>query len=88
MTVPTDQCLDPENGKIFAVSYVIIFVFHPDLHIEHVIIERSFEHSLKSLADLSYLMQKQHKFSKTKNDDTFERLRAICQCEKWQGCNF
>ena len=25
----TDKCFDPENRKIFAVHYVIIFAFHP-----------------------------------------------------------
>ena len=38
-TAPTDDCLDPENRKMFAVSYVIIFAFHPDLQLDRVIIE-------------------------------------------------
>ena len=54
-TAPTDECLDPENRKIFAVSYVIIFGFHPELNIDRVIIERSFGHSEHSLASLNYL---------------------------------
>ena len=29
-TAPTDECLKPENRKMFAVSYVIVFAFHPD----------------------------------------------------------
>ena len=48
----------PENRKMFTVSYVIIFAFHPDLHIDCVIIGCSFGHSLKRLADLSYLTRK------------------------------
>ena len=36
------------------------------LHIDRVIIECSFGHSLKSPADLSYLMRKQHKFKDEK----------------------
>ena len=51
---------------MFAVSYIIIFAFHPDLHIDHVIIECCFGHSLKRLADLSYLMRKQLKFKDKK----------------------
>ena len=47
---------------MFAVSYVIIFAFHPDLHINRVIIERSFGHSLERLADLSYSTREQLKF--------------------------
>ena len=26
----TDECLDPDNKKMFAVLYVTIFAFHPD----------------------------------------------------------
>ena len=66
-TAPTDQqWIDWENRKMFAVSYVIIFPFHPDLHIDHVIIERSFGHSLEKLADVSYLMRGQLKFKDKK----------------------
>ena len=56
---PADQQrIDSENRKTFAVSYVIICAFHPDLHINQVIIEGTFGHSLKTLVDLSYLMCK------------------------------
>ena len=44
-TAPTDDYIDPESRKMFAASYVIIFAFHPDLSLDHIIIERSFEHS-------------------------------------------
>ena len=62
-TAPTDQkWINPKNRKIFAISYVIIFAFHPDLHIECVIMKRSFGHSLEGLADLSYLTREQLRF--------------------------
>ena len=32
-TAPTDDCLDPENRRMFTVLHVIIFAFHPDLDI-------------------------------------------------------
>ena len=80
-TAPTAQrWIDPKNRKMFAVSYVIIFEFSPDLHIDRVIIERSFGHSLERLADLSYLTRKQLKFKDEKNVVTIERLHASCQC--------
>ena len=61
-TALTDQqWIDPENREMFAVSYAIIFTFHPDLHIDCVIIEHSFRYSLEKLADLSYLTCKQLK---------------------------
>ena len=73
MTASTDQqWLDPKNRKMFAVSYVIIFAFHPDLHIDRVIVERSFGHSLKGLADLSYLTLEQLKF---KDEKTMLQLK-------------
>ena len=33
-TAPTDSYLDPKNEEIFAISYVIIFAFHPDLNFD------------------------------------------------------
>ena len=43
---PTDSCLDPENREMFAISYVIIFAFRPELNFDRIIIERSFGYSL------------------------------------------
>ena len=40
---------------MFAVSYVIIFKFHPELEIDKFIIERSFGHSEYTLTSLNYL---------------------------------
>ena len=66
MALTDQQWLDLENRKMFAISYVIIFAFHPDLHIDCIIIEHSFEHSLKRLSDLSYLKHDQLKFKDRK----------------------
>ena len=41
-TAPTDNCFNPEQKKMFVVSYVIV---------DRVIIERNFEHSLKKIND-------------------------------------
>ena len=38
-TTPTDNCLDPETKKMNAVSYMIIFAFHPELEMKRIIIE-------------------------------------------------
>ena len=51
---------------MFAILYVIIFVFHPDLRTDCIIIEHSFGHSLQRLVDLSYLTRKQLKFNDEK----------------------
>ena len=71
-TVPTDDCLDPENAIMFAVSYVIIFTFHPELEIDKVIVERSFGHSEYTLTSLNYLNVDQLNF---KNNKTLLQLR-------------
>ena len=71
-TVPTDDCLDPENAKMFAVFYVIIFTFHPELEIDKVITERSFGHSEYTLTSLNYLTVAQLSF---KNNKALLQLR-------------
>ena len=63
---PTDECLDLDNKKIFAVLYVIIFAFHPDLDIDPVIIKCSFCHSRKKLISLNSLKHKQLDFKNNK----------------------
>ena len=54
-TVPTDESLDLESKKMFVVSYIIIFAFHPELDIDRVIIECSFGHYQHNLTGLNYL---------------------------------
>ena len=61
-TAPTDDCLGPESKKMFPVSYVIIFAFHPELQLDCVIIERSFGHSQMRFCSLNYLTSEQLKF--------------------------
>ena len=62
-TAPTDDCLDPDNRRMFAVFYVVIFAFHPELSFDRIIIERSFGHSLAQLCFLDYLTNEQLKFN-------------------------
>ena len=71
-TAPTDDCLDPETKKMNAVSYVIIFAFHPYLDIKRIIIERSFGHSIQKLTTIDYLTSEQLKYSDT---TTLKQLR-------------
>ena len=71
-TAPTDKCLDLENIKMLAVSYVTIFAFQPDLNIDLVIIERSFGQSREILTYLNYIMCKQLNF---KDNKTLLQLR-------------
>ena len=48
-----------------AVSYVIIFAFHPDLDMKRIIIERSFGHSIQKLTMIDCLTSEQLKYSDT-----------------------
>ena len=56
---PSDDYQDPEYRKMFAVSYAIVFAWHPDLNLERVIIKRSFGLNLNELTSLNYLTAEQ-----------------------------
>ena len=58
-TAPTDNCLDPEQKKMFVVSCVIIVAFHPTLNLDRIIIYRSFAHTLEQLSSIDYLSREQ-----------------------------
>ena len=58
-TAPTDNCLDPEQKKMFVVSYVMIVAFHSALQLDRVIIYRSFAHTLDQLSNIDYLTREQ-----------------------------
>ena len=61
-TAPTNSCFDPEEKKMFVVSYVIILAFHPTLKMDRVIIRSSFRHSLQQLTTIDYLKNDQMSF--------------------------
>ena len=52
-TAPTDNCLDPEQKKMFVVSYVIIVAFNPELNLDRIIIQRSFAHPMEQLTSFT-----------------------------------
>ena len=57
---------------MFAVSYLMIFAFHPELDIDCIIIKRSFRHLREKLTSLNYLTRKQLEF---KDRTTLLQLR-------------
>ena len=61
-TAPTDNFFDPEERKMFVVSYVLIVAFHPTFNLNRIITQRSYAHSLKELATLNYLSEDKTKF--------------------------
>ena len=61
-TAATDNFFDPEQKKMFVVSYVLIVAFHPALKLNRIIIQRSYAHSLEQLTSLNYFSEDQMKF--------------------------
>ena len=54
-TAPTDNCFDPEQKKMFVVSYVMIVAFHPELKLRYA-------HSIEQLTSLNYFTQEKINF--------------------------
>ena len=61
-TAPTDSCFDPEQKRMFVVSYVVVLAFHPTLKMNRIIIQHSFGHSLEKLTATGYLTNDQMSF--------------------------
>ena len=58
-TAPVDNYLDPEQKKMFAISYVMIVAFNAELNLDRIIIQRSFAHSVEQLSSLDYFTPEQ-----------------------------
>ena len=65
-TAPTDNYFDPEQTKIFVVSYTLIVCFHPKLNIQKIIVGRSYANSLNELTSISYFTADQLNFTDAK----------------------
>ena len=62
-TSPTDaDYLNPEDKKMFVVSYVIVVAFHPHFDFDRILIQRSVCHSKKELISINYLTREQFAF--------------------------
>ena len=62
-TSPTDsEWLDPEDKKMFVMSYVIVVAFHPHFEFDRVLIQRSVCHSKEELTSVNYLTREQFAF--------------------------
>ena len=58
-TAPTDNCFNPEQERMFVISYVIVFAFPPTFNLDHIVVQRSFGHSYKKLTTINYLTNDQ-----------------------------
>ena len=84
MPKATFHCLDPEQKKMFLVSYVMIVAFNPELNLDRIIIQRSFAHSIEQLTKLNYFTQEQITFIdqsliKILKDMAFEVAKRRCK---------
>ena len=61
-TAPTENCFNPEQKKMFVMSYVLIVSFHPHLNLRKIIVQRSYVHSLEQLTTINYLNKDQMSF--------------------------
>ena len=71
-TAPAADYLCPENNKMFAVSYSIVFAWHPKLNLPRQCVVRGCNHSIDQLADMSHLTDEQLALRK---QTTAEQLR-------------
>ena len=58
-TAPTDDYLNPENKAMNAVSYSLIFAWHPKLSLPRQMVVRGYNHSLDLLSSMNYLTSEQ-----------------------------
>ena len=66
--------LNPENKTMFAVSYSLIFAWHPKLSLPRQTVVRGYNHSLDELSDMTYLTSEQLPM---RNQRTLHQLRDV-----------
>ena len=81
-SVPTDDCLDPENRRMFAVSYALVFAWNPKLKLDRQIVVRGFNHSLDELGDMSYLSSEQLVLRNQKTAEQLNDAVVNVYCKK------
>ena len=64
-TAPTDNCLDPEQKKMFVVSYVQIVAFHPALHLRSYNNPRKFYSFIRTTNNFTLFFSRKNYFYKT-----------------------
>ena len=62
-TAPTENVFDPEQRKMFVVSYVIIVAFHAHLKLNRIIVNGSFAHDFEQLTSINYFSREEIRFT-------------------------
>ena len=73
-TAPNSDFTSSENNTMFAVSYALVFAWHPKLNLPRQCVFRGFNHSIEQLADMSYLTAEQLALRK---QTTAEQFRDV-----------
>ena len=84
-SAPNCYFICPENSTMFAVSYALVFAWHPKLNLPRQCVVRGFNHTIQSLADVSYLTEEQ--LSLRKQTTTEQRRHAAIEVSKRQNKN-
>ena len=62
-TSPTDsEYLNPEEKKMFVMSYVIVVAFHPHFNFDRITVQRSMCHPKEEMLSVNYLSREQFEF--------------------------
>ena len=62
-TSPTDsEWLNPEEKKMFVMSYVIVVAFHPHFNFDRITVQRSMCHPKDEMLSVNYLSREQFEF--------------------------
>ena len=81
-TAPTDDYQNPEKRSMYAVSYCLVFAWHPKLGLKRQIAVRGLNHSLDELADISYLTSEQLALRNQRTAAQFSDAVKKCLCQK------
>ena len=70
-TAPNYDFTCPENNTMFAVSYALVFAWHPKLNLPRQCVVRGFNHSVEDLTDVGYLTEEQLSLRKQTTTEQF-----------------
>ena len=84
-TSPTDsEYLNPEEKKMFVMSYVIVVAFHPHFNFNRIVVQRSMCHPKEEMTSVNYLSREQFEFKpleliKQLYDQALHVLKRTCE---------
>ena len=86
-SAPTGGYLSPENKQMFAVSYSLIFAWHPKLNLPRQVVVRGYNHSLDELIRSNLLNIRTVSNEKSNNITSIKRCNFRRAFKKKKKCN-